>query len=59
MTAEELEREATLRAGDAWEMVKRGRMINPPETFEEMVEMAKKWVLEEEAERVDEGLSTP
>ena len=59
MTTEELEREATLRAGDAWEMVLRGRMINPPETFEEMVEMAKKWVLEEEAERVDEGLSTP
>ena len=59
MTTEELEHEATLRAGDAWEMVKRGRMINPPETFEEMVEIAKKWVLEEEAERVDKGLSTP
>ena len=59
MTDEELENEALDLAGEAWEMVKRGRMINPPETFEEMIEIAKKWILEKEAPQVERSVDSP
>ena len=53
MTDEELENEALDLADEAWQMVLRGRIKNPPETFEEMIEIAKKWILEKEAPQVE------
>lgn len=46
MTDEELEEEAVDLAGEAWQMVLRGYVKNPPETFEEMVESMKAYLKE-------------
>ncbi len=46
MTDEELEEEAIDLAGEAWQMVLRGYVKNPPETFEEMVESMKVYLKE-------------
>lgn len=46
MTDEELEEEAIDLAGEAWQMVLRGYVKNPPETFEEMVEEMKAYLKE-------------
>ena len=44
MTEEELENEALDLADEAWQMVLRGRVIDPPKTFEEMVENMREYV---------------
>lgn len=46
MTDEELEEEAIDLAGEAWQMVLRGYVENPPKTFEEMVESMKAYLKE-------------
>lgn len=44
MTEEELENEALDLAGEAWQMVLKGRAKDPPKTFEEMVEIMREYV---------------
>lgn len=46
MTDEELEDEALDLAGEAWQMVLRGLVKDPPKTFEEMVESMREYVKE-------------
>ena len=46
MTEEELENEALDLAGEAWQMVLRGLVKDPPKTFEEMVENMREYVKE-------------
>ena len=44
MSDEELENEALDLAGEAWEMVLRGLVKDPPKTFKEMVENMREYV---------------
>ena len=46
MTDEELEEEAIDLAGEAWQMVLKGYVENPPETFDEMVESMRVYLKE-------------
>ena len=46
MTEEELEDEALDLASEAWQMVLRGLVKDPPKTFEEMVESMREYVKE-------------
>ena len=46
MTEEELENEALDLAGEAWQMVLRGLVKDPPKTIEEMVESMREYVKE-------------
>ena len=49
MTEEELEDEALDLADEAWQMVLRGLVKDPPKTFEEMVESMREYVKQKEA----------
>jgi hypothetical protein len=44
MTEEELENEALDLADEAWQMVLRGLVKDPPKTFDEMVESMREYV---------------
>ena len=44
MTEEELENEALDLADEAWQMVLRGLVKDPPKTFDEVVEMMRQYV---------------
>jgi len=50
MTNEELEDEALDLADEAWQMVLRGRVKNPPETFEDMVEDMREYLRNKQKE---------